>query len=423
MLLFVEILASLVENFWAIYIPGKLMGRREVKWRDSCIAVIFLTLCVSVINRYILFSVITSAVGVLLIAFVVRFLYQAKLTEALFAAGCYIAVIYIFDFFVLALLGTVSGNPDYASMVADEYSYLRMWFLIISKLCLCCVCALFLKYCERLKLQQLFRRPWLLLEIMVLYYLVNGTLLQSDIGALISWLMLLALIALGVYVVLQRFVTQAQREQMLLEMEIVRMKTENYERFMEDYRRNQVFYHDLKNHYLILKAHLANGEFERAEAYIENLALPSGIEDVVSMTGIESLDILITYKRNEAERRGICISIIAEPVSWKLTEAESVALFGNLLDNAIEACENMEKEDRWISVAIRRIRQMTFIKVENACQEELYNKEERFQTKKADSSVHGIGLKSIISMVEQYDGVIKTEYSEGLFSVIISFFD
>lgn len=436
MLLFVEILASLTENFWAVYIPGKLAGKRVAGWRYSCIAVICLTVCVSIINRYILFSVFTSAVGVLLMALVSVMLYRMKFGEALFMAAAYIAAVYIFDFLVLALLGTVLGNPDYASMVADKYSCMRMWFLIISKGGLCCACSLFLNNCGRFRLQQFDRWPWLLLGMMVLYYLVNGTLLQSDMGALISWLLLLAVLVLGAYAVLQHFITRAQKERMALEMELGRMKRENYERFMEDYRRNQIFYHDLKNHYLVLKAHLANREYERAEAYIDNLVLPPGTEPLEGLTGIESLDILMAYKRSEAEKRGIRVNITAEPVSLRLTEAESVALFGNLLDNAIEAYDygdtgkagDMEDTgERQISVTIRQIRDMQFIKITNLCQGEPGKGDGKengiFQTKKADKRVHGIGLRSAAAIAEKYGGILKADYIEGQFSVIISFFD
>lgn len=389
-------------------------------------AIIFMTVCVSIINRYILFSVLTSAVGVLLMAFTARLLYHAKFKEALFIAVAYIAAIYILDFLVLALFGTISGNSEFAGIVADEYSYLRMWFLIISKLFLCCTCGLFLKYCDRFELRKFDRWSWLLLGVMVLYYLVNGTLQQSDIGALISWILLLALISLGVYVILQHFIAQAQKDHMALEMELVRMKTENYERFMKDYRRNQVFYHDLKNHYLILKAYLSNGEYERAEAYIDDLVLPSGIELAGKLTGIESLDILIAYKKNEAEGKGICVSIVAEPVLLKLTEAESVAMFGNLLDNAIEAYDDAalgDMDKKQISVIIRQIRDMQFIKITNLCQRDPDKKDGMFQTKKIDKSIHGIGLRSAAAIAEKYGGILKTDYIEAQFSVMISFFN
>lgn len=352
-----------------------------------------------------------------------KILYRARFSDALFIAGVYLLAIYIFDFLALSLLGTLFKKSDYASMVADEYSYLRMIFLLLSKLALSLASILFLRYCDKCEIVQFNRWSWLFLGVMILYYLVNGTLLQSDMNALLSWLMLLALIVLGAYVSLQHFIARTQKERVQLEIERARMKAENYERFMEDYRRNQTFYHDLKNHYLIVKAHLANKEYERAEAYLDSLKLLPNTEPIRKRTGIESLDILIAYKKNEAERKGICVTMITEPTPLKLSETESVALFGNLLDNAIEACENMEKGDKWIVFTIRKIRQMQFIKVENTYEGETDEKGGKLQTKKGDKSIHGIGLKSVTSIVEKYGGVIKTEYSEGQFSVIISIFD
>ena len=93
MLLFVEVLASLIENFWAVYIPGKLTGKRMVGWRYSCMAIIFMTVCVSIINRYILFSVLTSAVGVFVNDFNSRLLYQAEFKEAMVISVSYIGAV------------------------------------------------------------------------------------------------------------------------------------------------------------------------------------------------------------------------------------------------------------------------------------------------------------------------------------------
>ena len=113
-----------------------------------------------------------------------------------------------------------------------------------------------------------------------------------------------------------------------------------------------------------------------------------------------------------------------------------MALFGNLLDNAIEAYDygdtgkagDMEDTgERQISVTIRQIRDMQFIKITNLCQGEPGKGDGKengiFQTKKADKRVHGIGLRSAAAIAEKYGGILKADYIEGQFSVIISFFD
>ncbi len=52
-----------------------------------------------------------------------------------------------------------------------------------------------------------------------------------------------------------------------------------------------------------------------------------------------------------------------------LQPQEQMALFGNLLDNAIEACEMLKEEDRWIRLTIRKSHQLLMIKIENSIRE------------------------------------------------------
>ena len=49
-----------------------------------------------------------------------------------------------------------------------------------------------------------------------------------------------------------------------------------------------------------------------------------------------------------------------------LQPQEQMALFGNLLDNAIEACETLKEENRWIRLTIRKSHQLLMIKIENS---------------------------------------------------------
>lgn len=86
-LLLVEFAASLTESFWGFYLSGKIAGKEEAAPKEIAIAAVLLTICVSVINQYILFSAATSVFGVILMAFAAWLLYRVRFTEAIFIAG------------------------------------------------------------------------------------------------------------------------------------------------------------------------------------------------------------------------------------------------------------------------------------------------------------------------------------------------
>lgn len=49
--------------------------------------------------------------------------------------------------------------------------------------------------------------------------------------------------------------------------------------------------------------------------------------------------------------------------SLPFKETETSVLFGNLLDNAIEACKKMKTETRWIRVEIRQRKGFLFLRL------------------------------------------------------------
>lgn len=90
------------------------------------------------------------------------------------------------------------------------------------------------------------------------------------------------------------------------------------------------------------------------------------------------------------------------------------ALLGNLLDNALEACDKMEPQDRWIQIVIRQMGNASFIKVSNTCAQKPERIGEEFVSGK-QGTLHGIGTKSIREIVERYGGYRKRVQGGDLF--------
>ena len=81
------------------------------------------------------------------------------------------------------------------------------------------------------------------------------------------------------------------------------------------------------------------------------------------------------------------------------------ALFGNMLDNAIESvCRQKNQEKRLIGLYVTREKQFLRIRTENYCEEKLEFRNGLPVTTKADKHLHGYGMKSIRTIVEKYGG-------------------
>ncbi|MDD6302053.1 MAG: GHKL domain-containing protein [Bacillales bacterium] len=97
-----------------------------------------------------------------------------------------------------------------------------------------------------------------------------------------------------------------------------------------------------------------------------------------------------------------------------------VSLFDNLLDNAFEAIEKEEEGNRIIHLQVRKEKMMVYIHIRNFCR-----KKPKFYhglpVTARDPRFHGYGMKSIIRIVNKYDGNIKCSWKDDTFTLDILF--
>ena len=88
-------------------------------------------------------------------------------------------------------------------------------------------------------------------------------------------------------------------------------------------------------------------------------------------------------------------------------------LFGNLLDNAIEAAQ--ETDSRRITVDVNQKGHYLSVLVTNSIKTSVLKTNAELQTSKTDKLLHGIGVKSVKALVEKYDGMIDFFEKNGEF--------
>ena len=87
------------------------------------------------------------------------------------------------------------------------------------------------------------------------------------------------------------------------------------------------------------------------------------------------------------------------------------------MDNALEAAQQVSAGP-FVRLKIRRIQQMLVIKVENSAQTPEVE-DEMLRSRKA-GALHGWGLKSAQTAAERYDGLVRTEYADGVFTAVVT---
>ena len=177
-------------------------------------------------------------------------------------------------------------------------------------------------------------------------------------------------------------------------------------------------YHDLKHQILLLKSEAGS---ESAAGNLEKMEKEIRIYETQIRTGCRVLDAVLTVKTLYCQSNGIELKCMADGTLLDFMEdMEISALFGNMLDNAIECVEQLqEKEKRRIRLEVCAQKQFVKIRTENYCDEKLAFRDGMPVTSKKDRQLHGYGMKSMRKTVEKYGGTVRAEQEEDRFILMI----
>lgn len=193
------------------------------------------------------------------------------------------------------------------------------------------------------------------------------------------------------------------------------MQRNYYRDRIQDEERVRSIYHDMKNHLLLLQAQTTNDQLIQASA--QELQNQIQAYEAYLHTGNEFLDIIIRDKARAAQQKKIDFSAVISFESGSFIELLDIStIFGNALDNAIEASEKLPEEQRLITVKAERVRNLLIITTANNAPQ---TGAHPGQTTKADRFAHGFGLSNIRNAVQKYGGQCSTKSEHGTFTLKI----
>lgn len=194
------------------------------------------------------------------------------------------------------------------------------------------------------------------------------------------------------------------------------MQRNYYKDRIRDEERVRSAYHDMKNHLLLLQAQAGNGQ--EVQKSIQELKDQIQEYENYHHTGNEFLDIIIRDKAKAAQERKIDFSAVISFEAGSFIEPLDIStIFGNALDNAIEASEKLPEDMRLVTVRANRVRNILIIIVENNTASTSI---ETTGTTKKDTFAHGFGLSNLKNAVEKYDGQCSTKLENGTFTLKIA---
>lgn len=190
----------------------------------------------------------------------------------------------------------------------------------------------------------------------------------------------------------------------------------HYDEVETMYRKMRGWRHDYHNHIQVLKAHMSLNQYKQAAEYLDKLEEDLTTVDTVLKTGNVMVDAILNSKLTMIMERKIQVDATAiVPQDIAISGIDLSVLIGNILDNAMEACIQVEEEkDRFIRIYIDIVKKQLYISVTNSMEGRAKRTGNLFLSSKQGN--HGFGLLRIDSIVAKYNGFINRQTENGVFA-------
>ncbi|MGN0700328.1 MAG: sensor histidine kinase, partial [Oscillospiraceae bacterium] len=191
---------------------------------------------------------------------------------------------------------------------------------------------------------------------------------------------------------------------------------EYYDEINRRYNESRKIRHDINNHLLAVSALIERGSIDEAKRYIAEVSEQSDLAAMPVKTGRNVLDALLFKKTEQAAEKDCKIAFEIDcPISGSVSDYDLCTIFGNILDNAIEAVGTGSR----ISVKIGKQLDMMYISCENPFSGELKRRGDRILTTKKDFAAHGFGIMRVRELARRYGGDVYITAEKGVFLIEI----
>ncbi|WP_077610978.1 sensor histidine kinase [Clostridium sp. Marseille-P2415] len=197
------------------------------------------------------------------------------------------------------------------------------------------------------------------------------------------------------------------------------LQYEYYAEQEEKYNESVKILHDVNKHIKMIENMYQAKEEEIAITYtqeISEMLLPLALEEY---TNNPILNVLLNDKKKIANFHNIRFGLEVGSVDLSFMEPiEVTTVFGNLLDNAIEACD-MVSQNKYIEMKLDRYNDFIVVNISNSSMPiEKWNHDKPVSRKGKN---HGIGLLNVENIIKKYNGCMVLEEEAMKFSCKIIF--
>ncbi|MDR1002337.1 MAG: GHKL domain-containing protein [Oscillospiraceae bacterium] len=407
--MFFELSLNILDTFLAVYLLSAILGAKSTKHKIWCNAVFFAVMTGAnfLIKDISLSMFATLGVWLVLSSIFFKGKFHAKIFYHII-----LAVFFVLSETLASLLLLAFSGAGLQQM--HEFGISRIIGTIMSKIVFFILVRIAIEIREGKKSKIPFKYwivlmtvPLLCVFTAILLYQIKWDLIVEAVNLPLLWVVSFGLLIIGVMVffLFENFADASSlaKDNRLMEQHI-EMQNSHFLESELAYRETRRLWHDMNNHLLCLKQMKEDGNLSHVDTYIEELS--SSLEQGVMpcRSGVPVIDTVVSVKYRHAVSEDIDFIINVAGIDCSsFSQMDLCTVISNVVDNAIEECESFEGE-KTIELSISENENYLILNCANSISEKTKSKSNLLETRKRDPENHGIGLKSVRSTINKYNG-------------------
>lgn len=188
-----------------------------------------------------------------------------------------------------------------------------------------------------------------------------------------------------------------------------------YRNMQKNYEQQRRYMHDYKNQLNCIQGLIADGRIEEAQEYVAGLTGKVQQNMDYVNTNHPIVNVVLNQKYKYAQDKDITMTMLVNDLSGlDMNEEDIVTLLVNLIDNAVEACEELDC-NRVIQFKMILEAEQLVLSIRNPVRNPVKISGKTITTTKKKASEHGIGLLNVNSVIEKTGGISVLKCQEGWF--------